>query len=141
MSDQAEPKDDQVKSEGELELPAEYVLHGAKGQLKVKFVVPGSLATRYEVAHAATKSDVRAFCAALGLCSAAIRNHVKPGHDLMQFGGQVLEWLLGEGVSFAEVYRAGNWAWLHVSKGLVGEREVKAAEGFSDPKPEGSTSS
>lgn len=123
---------------GHPDFPREYTLQGTAGRLILRFAVPASLALRWEVAS--SDNPQRARFAALGLASAAVRKHVPYRHQgIGQYGLQVADWLLGEGVEYGQAVDAGNVAWLHVVHGLVGEGEVAAAEGFSDRTPASST--
>lgn len=122
------------------ELPGELTLEGTKGKLTIALTTPKSMSTRYEVWSSIAKSEPKAYGAALGLSSAAIRKHVRWDHDVLGFGGAVLDWLLSEGVEWSDAIKAGQIAWVRMCRELVSEREVKAAEGFTDPEPEGSTS-
>ncbi len=139
----AAPKDaPQVPSSGVAghpDYPMEHVLHGTAGDLKIRFTVPASLALRYELAQ--TSNQVRAFGAALGLCSLVVRKHVPYRHQSIgEYGLAVLDWLLSEGVTYADAFHAGNVAWLHAVHALISEAEVKEAEGFT-AAPDTSTSS
>lgn len=117
-----------------VELPSEVTLHGTAGPLKIRLVVPQSLGLRYEVTYALAKSEPKAVCAALGLCSSALRKHARWDHDVMAFGAASLDWLLGQGVPYLDILNAGRIAWRHVSKDLIPASEVKEAEDFSEPK-------
>lgn len=130
-----------METKPEPALPAtEIVLKGSAGALKTRLVVPKSLGLRYEVTYAVTKSEPRAVCAALGLCSSAIQANVPWNQSVLDFGARVLEWLLEQGVPYLEAVNAGRRAWQLVSDGLVPESEVKAVEGFTVPAEEESTS-
>lgn len=118
----------------------EVTLKGERGSLKTRLVVPKSKGLRYEVTYAVTKSEPKAVCAALGLCSSAIQAHIPWRESVLEFGGRVLEWLLEQGVGYLDALNAGRVAWRLVSDGLVPESEVAAAEGFTEPAEGGSTS-
>lgn len=123
------------------DLPAELVLKGRAGELKVRLALPTSMGLRYEVVYASAESAPRAHAAALGLCSLSIRKHVPyRGQGLVAYGLSVTDWLLSEGVDYLAILDAGRLAWVHCSYGLIDDKEIDEAEGFSSPGTEGSTS-
>jgi len=129
-----------VAGQGHPDYPGEYTLTGTAGALVVRFAIPASLALRYELGTAYDGNPGRACAAALGLSSAAIRKHVPYRHQSIgEYGLAVTDWLLAQGVKYAEVQHAGNVAWLHCVHALISESEVKAAADFSGA-PASSTS-
>lgn len=115
------------------------ILQGTDGPIKTRLVVPSSMGLRYEVVYAAPRSEARSVAAALGLCSATLRHAVQFDHDVMGFGGRVIDHLLELGVKYPDIIRAGRKAWTLMNAGLVHAAEVKAAEDFSEPSTAGST--
>jgi hypothetical protein len=123
------------------DVPTEITLVGRDGELRVRLFVPKSLGVRYEVTYAIAESEIKAGCAALGVCSVTIQKHVPwtKKSAALAYGADVLEWLLSQGVAYGDVLNAGRLAWWHVSRGLIPAREVEDAEGFSGPTTGGST--
>lgn len=131
--------DREARGGGNPAFPMEYELTGTAGKLLLRFAVPASMALRWEIA--ASDNRERSRFAALGLASAAIRKHVPYRHQgLAVYGLAVADWLLEQGVPYPQLQDAANVAWLHCTHDLVSSIEVEAAEGFTAPQPEGSTS-
>jgi hypothetical protein len=112
------------------EVPTELTLKGIRGELKIRLTVPRSLGIRHEITYAITDSEVKAGCAALGVCSATVQKHVPWTRKsaALGYGGDVLEWLLGEGVAYHDILNAGKIAWWHLSRGIIPAREADDAE-------------
>jgi hypothetical protein len=124
----------------EAELPSEFELHGARGPLKVRFSVTGSLAARSGLKYAGADDDREVvYAAALWYAAGSIRANVRPRSKRGDLGRAVLDWLLEEGVPFLEVLRAGEIAWLHCIRGLPDQEAARATAGFSAPTTDGST--
>jgi hypothetical protein len=124
----------------EAELPSEFELHGARGPLKVRFSVTGSLGERHGLKYAGADLDREVVsAAALWYACAVVRKHVRAAPRRGDIGRAVLEWLLGEGVPYLEVLRAGEIAWLHCIRGLPDQEAARTTAGFSDPTTGGST--
>lgn len=87
------------------------------GSLDVDLMTPVSLAERYEVLGAEGQgvAPTRIFALALALCWPRLRRELqREGHRYdgrpADFGGRVLDHLLGNGVPFAEIVTAGRQA-------------------------------
>lgn len=121
-------------------LPDTLTLHGRSGELKLRLVRPASLGVRASLGYAVAKTDEeRVFAAALWHCSGAVRQHVRDTGKVATLGAAVLDWLLGEGVSYLEAYQAGQVAWLTCIRDLPDWGGASMQAGFSGPGTGGST--
>lgn len=125
----------------ELELPASVELTGRAGALKLRFTPPQSLAIRTMLGYSvATHDQERVWCAAMWHCSSTIRQHVRDPGKLPALGLAVMDWLLGEGVSYVEILGAAQVAWLHCVRALPDWEAAKRTEDFTGATPDESTS-
>lgn len=119
------------------------------GSIEIKLVPPTSYSIRYETSISAANNQLRAFAAALGLCSATagkrdklqIKARYTDSFNPLQYGGEVLDELVARGYTTVEVMAAGVVAYGVISDGVfhLTEEAVEATADFSDPKPEDST--
>lgn len=121
------------------------------GGRTVKLVPPQSYALRWDVATAGAKNASRALAAALAACwprrpgfPGETRKRPRPtyeraGYEVGAYGGQVIDWLVAEGIPMAEIAYAGTVAYSLVSEGLFGEQEVQEAEDFTEAPEAGQT--
>lgn len=122
------------------ELPEVVELQGRAGALRLRMVVPGSLGVRTMLGYAVASTDPeRVYLAALWHACSPVRQHVRDPGKVAALGMAVLEWLLGEGVPYVQAVQAGQVAWLHCVRGLPDWETAKTTEGFTAPKPDGST--
>jgi hypothetical protein len=141
----AEPEAEVEETESDQEEsdqpPTSVTLKGSKGSLKTSLVVPRSLGVRNEITYAIAESEIKAFCAALGACSASIQKKVRfgKGTGALSYGADVLEYLLGEGVSYRDVRDAGQVAWYWISRDVIPSRDLQEEEDFFGAPTEEST--
>ncbi len=137
--DEIEKGEEAAKPEPVVELPAKVELVGAKGPvLKARFIVPASLAERFELLYAA--NEERAYAAALFRCCGPLRKKVAAKDNIPDLGKAVLDYLLGEGVPWFEILTAGRTAWMHCIRDLPDLEAARSAAGFSAPGSGDSTS-
>jgi hypothetical protein len=121
------------------------------GAREYVLVAPSSFAMRAEIHRAMRTNPDRAMVAALGACTNITSkdplkslhiDYAACGYNALAYGGRLLDALVELGVPPAEIYSAGSDAWdFCVTTGSVPiVAEVVAAEDFTDPRPEGSTS-
>lgn len=113
------------------------------GARSFDLVKPRSYTLRSEVLAAATENPTRALAAALGVCCPrALKMLADQGKrvdyeaskcNALRFGGEVLDAFEAAGVEPSQVIEAGSVAFQMLAEALIGEREVKAAEGNSEP--------
>lgn len=103
------------------------------GKARLQLERPVSMVACYEVAAAAAgDTPHRALGAALGLCSAHVRNWVGPYRgDVLEYGGRVLDYFLAREVPFEAIVEAGRAAWRLCADLVPTEPEVAAAADFS----------
>jgi hypothetical protein len=94
--------------------------------------VPRSLAERWDVAilYSHPGAETRACAAALGLCWRRFRARKPYPGNALQYGGTVVDTLLGEGASMGEILAAAAEAYALCVTGLV---SVEGAADFSAP--------
>ena len=116
-------------------------LKGRNGVQTCALTVPQSYALRFDVWLAGGENATRAYAAALGLANGKAGKGCKlRGGDILDYGGQVIDRLLAEGVSYRDLRAAGAIAYSLLVDGLeemVGE--VEEAVGFSAAPPDTST--
>ena len=121
-------------------LPDTVTLHGRAGELRLRLVRPGSLGVRSSLGYAVAKADEdRVYAAALWHCSGTLRQKVRDTGKVATLGAAVLDYLLGEGVSYVEAYQAGQVAWLTCIRDLPDWEVASRVAGFSGPETGGST--
>lgn len=113
------------------------------GEHTVPLITPASYTVRYEVWTSGVYSEVRAACAALGLCwgdrATAPKARYEATYSVYIYGGQVLDELVARGIPAREVLAAGGVAYRQIcSEWAPTEQEIAAAEDFS-AAPEPST--
>ena len=102
--------------------------------------LPASFAARDDVLSAAVHNWRRACCGALGLCGASSLN-IKPtlkaaGYSPLEYGGMVLDHLMGRGFGRDEIMAAAIICWNKIAESMPKEQEVKEKEDFLDPNAE-----
>lgn len=114
------------------------------GDHTVRLGLPRSYAMRFEIRVAANDNALRAAAAALGACWLAGGSpnapRLKYSYQPLKFGGDVLDDLVGRGVSELDIIRAGQVALAHLAQHDLTEDEVSGAEGNSEAGTGGSTS-
>lgn len=111
---------------------------------EITLVLPASMAMRWEVGTTVVRSIPRGMGAAVGVCIPRglwpIRDDkgkekARPSYayDMLEYGGQVVDSLTANGVSFEEIIESGKVALDLINSSVVTEEEVKAAEVFSNP--------
>tara|TARA_R110000868_G_scaffold175059_1_gene411989 strand:- start:84 stop:446 length:363 start_codon:yes stop_codon:yes gene_type:complete len=109
--------------------------HPAQADLRL----PPSFASRYDVVAAIEANPYRAMAAALGLCwhgRGRITGAKWSGGKVLDYGGAVIDELLGRGVTYADVALAGSRALDLIVQSLPQAGEVKEAEGNSEAQEE-----
>lgn len=141
MKPENEPE---TKPKGPAPVKNRVILSGTDGPLKLNLVAPASLGLRLELREAAGTNLRRAFAAALGHCSTALRQRgggrPTPGPDHMKYGAALQDYLLSRGVSWEELGVAGSAAWMLCTDGLPDYQVIEEVEDFSDPPEDDSTS-
>lgn len=109
------------------------------GDRQVQLSPPASMASRYDLLLAYSKSPTRAAHAALGLCwTGPGRPKAPASYDVCEYGGRVMDELCARGVSPVLSMAAAIAAFNVAIEGLIAESEVEDREGNSGD-PEGST--
>ena len=101
--------------------------------------LPPSFASRYDVVAAIEANPYRAMAAALGLCwhgHGRITSAKWTGGKVLDYGGAVIDELMGRGISYAEVAVAGARALDMIVESLPKAEEVKEALGNSEAPEE-----
>lgn len=108
------------------------------GKREVKLELPPSYAVRYAICGYASHNEPYTYGAALAVCwlsgpsgkapKTRLRKH---NHNPLSFGAAVLDELIGRGVDYAEIMRAGAIAFNMLVDSLPGSDEVDEAEGNS----------
>jgi alkylhydroperoxidase family enzyme len=122
------------------------------GKFEYELKAPPSYSIRHEIALAAVSNRHRAFAAALGVCAfrpelgraATIEGRLKVApysadFNPLAYGGRIFDALIAAGVRREDIIAAGAAAYVLIQDGLFGDEEVKAAEVFTDPPPDGGT--
>lgn len=123
-----------------MELPSSVKLKGRSGVQTCELRAPQSYALRFDVWRAAADNPSRAYAAALGVCSTKVGKGCKLRGDILDYGGQVIDRLLGEGVSYRAIQAAGAIAFAIVVDGLTDLLdEVDATADFSAAPADTST--
>lgn len=96
--------------------------------------LPPSFSLREDIAFAATVNSRRAWAAALGVCwRGSPRIHVSIeacGYNVQEYGGKVIDYLLGKSVPRAQITEAGGAAWTLIAASIMDGGEVSKQEGF-----------
>lgn len=116
------------------------------GQYEYPLTMPSSFAVRHEIVASGGSNAQRAFAAALGACCPRLDKQLevsleRSGFVPLKYGGAVIDALAEKGVPMADIVEAGGIAYGLIVSSFISEDEVASAEGFTAPKPEGSTSS
>ena len=94
------------------------------------------MTVRYELLQAAEENPMRGMAAAVGACwSSGGRPKARLAgcrHNVMVYGGQVLDELLARGVDLPSFADAGRQALILLAGSLPVAADVDAAEGFSE---------
>jgi hypothetical protein len=107
------------------------------GGVEVKLQVPTDYALCAEIVEAGAMNARRAFAAALAACwrgaGRPTTRYDAHGYSPLKFGGAVMNELIRDrGLTDQEVMEAGATAWGMINRSIASERDVKAAEGFSE---------
>jgi hypothetical protein len=105
-------------------------------EVPMQLVRPTSYMERWDVVSALNVNTNRAYIAALGLSCPPLRRLLSEGRvhyrgDALEYGGKVADYLLDQGAQFGELLAHGVAAVNLCITDLVGETEVKEAEGNS----------
>lgn len=113
------------------------------GERTIEGELPRSYTVRHEIVAAAGTNVQRAFAAALGACCPRIERMLAAngrrvtyegcGYAPLKYGGELIDGLVEQGVELAQVLEAGAECFRAIADTLLTEREVKAAEGNSEP--------
>lgn len=105
--------------------------------------LPASFAARDDILSSAVNNWRRASCAALGICSPPSlkikATLTGAGYSPLEFGGRVLDDLMGRGFSRGEIIAAGVLCWNKIAESMPTEGEVKEKEDFLDQDAADST--
>ena len=113
------------------------------GARQLEGALPSSYTQRHEIVAAAGNNVQRAFAAALGACVPRVERMLKAGgarvsyegsgFSPLKYGGALIDGLVAAGVPLTEILEAGAECFKALAESLIGESEVKAAEGNSEP--------
>lgn len=116
--------------------PADAVTIGTR---TVRLRSPSSPSMAFDVVTATNTNELRAICAALGMCweagpdlgcPAKYKDHK---YNALAYGGAVLDALIARGVPLDQVTHAGQVAFMLLAAKLPTRKDVDEAEGFSGP--------
>lgn len=113
------------------------------GKHKVTLVRPASFSACYDLLVAANTSRPRALAAALGMCWQGLgrpKARFETTLNVLAYGGQVMDELVGRGVSVEELFAAGAVAYNLAAAATVTEPEIAEVEGNSAAPEDDSTS-
>ena len=103
------------------------------GDLTVPLRIPESIASRFDVLTAGGANLNRAACAALAMAwTGPGRPKTRKSHDVLDYGGRVMDELTGRGLKPVQVLVAGVVAFNLITNGLITEDEVDEEEGNSE---------
>lgn len=107
---------------------------------------PPSVAVAVDVVQALAKNELRGMAAALGICWEAGGSRSPPaayktcGYDALLYGGKVIDQLTARGLALTDWMEAAQLAAVELMALVPAAKEVAAAEDFSAPLEESSTS-
>jgi len=103
------------------------------GEITIPLAAPASMASRYDVLAAAGTNLSRAACAALAMAwQGPGKPKTRKSHDILDYGGRVMDELCERGHAPILVMAAGISAYHVVTAGLITDSEVDEVEGNSE---------
>ncbi len=127
-------------------MPAEERAVTQVGGQNVVLGRPPSVAVAIDVVQALAKNELRGLAAALGICWEAGGSRAAPaqyklcGYDALLYGGKVIDQLSLRGLSLPDWMPAAQAAALELMQLIPQQKGVAAAEAFTDPPADNSTS-
>lgn len=109
------------------------------GTRTVRLRPPSSPSMAFDVVTATNTNELRAICAALGMCweagpdlgcPAKYKDHK---YNALAYGGAVLDALIARGVQLDQITHASQVAFMLLAAKLPTRKDVDDAEGFSGP--------
>jgi len=102
------------------------------------FVAIYDLVNSFEAAKAKPAQLARICCAAIGICWSEINAHKRPPEyalsecDPIAYGGQVMHWLIDQGVRLSVIYAFGDRIILAAYTEIPTNSDIENAQDFSE---------